>query len=74
MRKGAFTNKRDKPSSGTKSNLDRMTPTSQATCVKHKKSAILNPRNPLRIDDTIMKLRLDSEEEWHEENGEALNS
>jgi len=73
MRKGAFINKRDKPKVVQKVIWIEDSYKSGA-CVKHKKSVILNPRNPLRIDDTIINYDLDSEEEWHEENGEDLNS
>jgi hypothetical protein len=31
-----------------------------------KKSFILNPRNPLRKDETIIDYEMDSEEEWNE--------
>lgn len=37
-----------------------------------KKSFILNPRNPLKKDETIIDYDMDSEEEWNEQNGEDL--
>lgn len=43
-------------------------------CIKNKRSLILNPRNPLKTDETVINYDLDSEEEWNEENGEDLNS
>lgn len=37
-----------------------------------KKSFILNPRNPLKRDETIIDYDMDSEEEWNEQNGEDV--
>lgn len=37
-----------------------------------KRSAILNPRNPLKKDETIIDYEMDSEEEWNEQNGEDV--
>lgn len=37
-----------------------------------KKSFILNPRNPLKKDETIIDYEMDSEEEWNEQNGEDV--
>lgn len=37
-----------------------------------KKSFILNPRNPLKKDETIIDYDMDSEEEWNEQNGEDV--
>lgn len=31
-----------------------------------KKSILLNPRNPMRKDETIIDYDMDSEEEWNE--------
>lgn len=37
-----------------------------------KKSLFLNPRNPLKKDETIIDYDMDSEEEWNEQNGEDV--
>lgn len=39
-----------------------------------KKSYILNPRNPLQKDETVIDYEMDSEEEWNELNGEDVNA
>lgn len=39
-----------------------------------KKSYILNPRNPLKKDETIIDYEMDSEEEWNELNGEDVEA
>lgn len=38
-----------------------------------KKSYILNPRNPLKKDETVLDYEMSSEEEWNEQNGEDVN-
>lgn len=38
-----------------------------------KKSYILNPKDPLRKDDTIIDYDMSSEEEWNEQNGEDVD-
>jgi chromatin assembly factor 1 subunit A len=38
----------------------------------HKKSALLDPKNPSKKDETIIDYEMDSEEEWNEQNGEDL--
>lgn len=37
-----------------------------------KRSFILNPRNPLKKDETVIDYDMSSEEEWNEQNGEDL--
>ena len=37
-----------------------------------KKSYFLEPKNPLKKDETIIDYDMDSEEEWNEQNGEDL--
>jgi hypothetical protein len=37
-----------------------------------KRSFLLNPRNPLKKDETVLDYEMDSEEEWNEQNGEDL--
>lgn len=39
-----------------------------------KKSYILNPRNPLKKDETVIDYDMSSEEEWNEQNGEDLDA
>jgi hypothetical protein len=39
-----------------------------------KTSLILNPRNPLRKDVTVIDYDMSSEDEWNEENGEDLEN
>ena len=41
--------------------------------VFEKKSYILNPRNPLKKDETVIDYEMDSEEEWNEQNGENVD-
>ena len=38
-----------------------------------KKSYIINPRNPLKKDETVIDYDMSSEEEWNEQNGEDLD-
>lgn len=38
-----------------------------------KESYLINPRNPLKKDETIIDYDMSSEEEWNELNGEDLN-
>jgi len=37
-----------------------------------KRSALLEPRNPARKDETLIDYEMDSEAEWNEQNGEDL--
>ena len=37
-----------------------------------KRSFFLNPRNPLKKDETVIDYEMDSEEEWNEQNGEDV--
>jgi hypothetical protein len=39
-----------------------------------KKSLILNPRNPLKKDETVIDYDMSSEEEWNENNGEDVDA
>jgi len=37
-----------------------------------RKSVFLNPRNPLRKDETVIDYEMESEDEWNEQNGEDV--
>jgi Chromatin assembly factor 1 subunit A len=37
-----------------------------------KRSMVLNPRNPMRKDESLIDYEMDSEEEWNEQNGEDV--
>lgn len=39
-----------------------------------KRSYIINPRNPLKKDETVIDYDMSSEEEWNEQNGEDLDA
>lgn len=39
-----------------------------------KTSLVLNPRNPLKKDETVIDYDMSSEEEWNEQNGEDLDN
>lgn len=39
-----------------------------------KKSYILNPKNPLKKDETVIDYDMSSEEEWNEQNGEDVDA
>lgn len=41
--------------------------------VFEKKSYLLDPRNPLLKDETVIDYDMDSEEEWNEQNGEDVD-
>ena len=42
--------------------------------INDKVSRILDPRNPLMKDETIIDYDMSSEEEWNEQNGEDVNA
>jgi hypothetical protein len=42
--------------------------------VFQKRSYIINPRNPLKKDETVIDYEMSSEEEWNEQNGEDLDA
>ncbi|CAI2374825.1 unnamed protein product [Moneuplotes crassus] len=44
------------------------------SCVWHKKSHIITPRNPFKMDEALIDYDMDSEDEFEEENGEDINS
>lgn len=39
-----------------------------------KQSFILNPKNPLKKDETLIDYDMSSEEEWNEQNGEDVDA
>jgi chromatin assembly factor 1 subunit A len=39
-----------------------------------KTSYLLNPRNPLKKDETVIDYDMSSEEEWNEQNGEDVDA
>lgn len=40
----------------------------------NKQSLTLDPRNPLKRDETVIDYDMSSEEEWNEMNGEDLEA